>query len=228
PILRSSRGIIHHLLSLGTERMQRASWLFNFNKEIDLQRHIFSQEQFLFSAKEVSKLMVIPVQKKFFVKSQLSRKLHPDENQALFDIQNYLSDDLLHKVDMASMHHSLEVRVPLLDHKVVEFSLNLNRNLKKRGNVSKYLLKQILYEYLPAHLFDRAKRGFSVPLAKWLRNDLAYLLENYLSEQIIREAGLVKWSIVASIKAKFKAGKSLYYNRLWALILLHKWWKDNQ
>ena len=85
--------------------------------------------------------------------------------------QVYLKDDLLVKVDRATMQHSLETRVPLLDYRIVEFALNLDENLKIKGNVSKYLLKELLYDYVPKSYFDRPKRGFSIPMHIWLRHD---------------------------------------------------------
>jgi len=88
------------------------------------------------------------------------------------DYRLYLEDDLLVKVDRASMAASLEVRVPLLDDDVVAFAAPLPRQFKIRGNTTKYLLRQVLYRYLPQSLFDRPKAGFALPLGEWLRGPL--------------------------------------------------------
>ena len=121
------------------------------------------------------------------------------------------------------MHHSLEVRVPLLDHRIVEFALNLSEKLKLKNQTGKYLLKQVLYDYVPAAIFDRPKWGFAIPLRVWLSKDLKYLLDKYLSKQTVEDCGLVKYQQVKELKNDFLGGKDYLYNRLWALILLHKW-----
>ena len=125
------------------------------------------------------------------------------------------------------MHHALEVRVPLLDYRLVEFALNLSPDLKLWGNTGKYLLKQVLYDLLPKEIFDRPKWGFAIPLQYWLSHELRFLLDKYLSESIVEGCGLVNNSKVQYIKQQFLAGKSYLYNRLWALIQLHKWYTEN-
>ncbi len=151
------------------------------------------------------------------------RRLTPREKQALYDLRTYLPDDLLTKVDRASMRYGLEARVPLLDHRLVEFALNLSPRLKHRNGVSKYLLREVLYGYVPRQLFDRPKRGFSVPLADWLRNDLKYLQEKYLNRDLVNRYGVVKWETAAGLLAQFNGGNSYVYGRVWLLIVLHYW-----
>ena len=108
------------------------------------------------------------------------------ERQALFDFQYYLKDDLLVKVDRASMYYALECRSPLLDHRIVEFAFSLDSSLKVKDGKPKWLLKELLRDHLPDALVDRPKWGFSVPLAEWLKNDLRYLIDSYLNETIHR------------------------------------------
>ena len=157
-----------------------------------------------------------------------NRKLSLIEEQSFFDIKNYLPTDLLVKADRASMHHSLEVRVPLLDHRLVEFAINLSQNLKLKGNTGKYLLKQVLYDFAPASIFDRPKWGFAIPLEIWLKRELSYLLDKYLSDEVIAECNLVKTEYVRQLKQDFSSGRDFLYNRLWLLILLHKWYKEKR
>jgi asparagine synthase (glutamine-hydrolysing) len=149
------------------------------------------------------------------------------ELQALYDIETYLPYDLLTKVDRASMHHSLETRVPYLDHRLVEFAVNLSPSLKYRGNVSKYIIKEILYQYVPEKFFQRPKQGFAIPLEKWLNKELRYLFDEYLSAGVIERFGIVKTEKVMELRKEFENGKSYLYNRLWALIVLHKWMLSN-
>ena len=139
----------------------------------------------------------------------------------------YLPDDLLVKVDRASMRHSLESRVPLLDYRIVEFAVNLHKPLKINNGEAKYLLKQVLYDYLPQELFNRPKWGFSVPLCNWLRTDLQYLTEKYLSRDVVEQAQMVRYTEVQRLLKRFYVQKVDYlYNRVWALICLHQWWVE--
>jgi len=146
----------------------------------------------------------------------------------LWDFNYYLKDDLLVKVDRASMQYSLEVRVPLLDHRIAEFAFNLHSNLKIKKDVPKYLLKEVLYDLVPAEFFKRPKMGFSIPLNKWLQTDLRYLLEKYLSKEIIEKHNLLKFSGVEKIKKQYLKGIEYLYNRLWVIIVLHWWLEENE
>lgn len=140
----------------------------------------------------------------------------------MFDLHHYLKDDLLVKVDRASMWNGLEVRVPLLDHELVELSLNISHKFKISKSSTKFILKEILYDDLPKSLFDRPKWGFSIPLADWLQSDLRFLVDDYLSEQVVDEVGLVKFEVVHKLKKEFFEGKKYLYNRIWALVQIHK------
>ncbi|QHT70556.1 asparagine synthase (glutamine-hydrolyzing) [Rhodocytophaga rosea] len=211
-------------------RYQKASRMFDFESKEYLANHIFSQEQGFFSRKEVNELLHIhtdPFNDLFINGKPVSRPLSAMENQSLFDLKYYLPDDLLVKVDRASMQYGLEARVPFLDHRVVEFALNLSPDLKYRNGTSKYILREILYEYIPAGIFARPKQGFSIPLHEWLRHDLQYLIHDYLSEKLVKQYGIVDYEEVDKIKTAFIAGNDFVYNRLWLLIVLHRWLKIN-
>ncbi len=110
---------------------------------------------------------------------ELNIDLNPNdiiESLSKIDFYRYLPDDILTKVDRASMKYSLEARVPLLDHRIVEFSYSLPTNIKLHKNIKKSILKEILYKYVPKKLIEREKRGFSVPLKNWFRDELKDLL----------------------------------------------------
>jgi len=145
----------------------------------------------------------------------------------MFDLQYYLQDDLLTKVDRASMHFSLETRVPYLDHRLVVLSINISPDLKFRKNVSKFILKEILYKYLPSQMFKRPKQGFAIPLNKWLLNELRYLVDDILSEKVVKKHGIVKPEKVRELVLQFRSGKNYLYNRIWILIVLHSWLEKN-
>lgn len=225
------KDIIGDLLSLSpSNRYRRASYIFkNKNKE-HLKSHIFSQEQYLFSENEISRLLCNNIYVESSVEQDYSnfmRKLTPEESQAIFDLKYYLKDDLLVKVDRASMKYALEARVPLLDHRIVELALNINPKFKISDGIQKFILKDILYDYVPREFFDRQKSGFSIPLQRWLKADLSYLIDDYLSEEIINRYNLVKYSEVQKLIKKFRSGHDYLYNRLWLLIVLHKFMVKN-
>jgi len=229
PIVKALRTPTSLLLSHGNDRQKRVSKLLSVNKRGSLSSHIFSQEQNMFSLNELSILLHID-QSKFELlefnsrtSETLNRKLSSAEQQALFDIRFYLKDDLLVKVDRATMRYGLETRVPLLDHTVVEFALNLAPELKMNNGISKYLLKEVLYQYVPKNIFNRPKWGFSIPLADWLNGDLSFLIEEYLNEKRVISLGLVNWPVVKNLIHNFRNGQHHLYNRLWLLILLHQW-----
>lgn len=232
PISNFLRHEISGSLSKFGNKYKRAAKLFEYNDEHDINSHILSQEQYFFSQKELDKLLLKPFKNKIgniFDISHWSYKrvLNEMEKQALFDLNYYLPDDLLVKVDRATMQYSLEARVPYLDHRIVEFALNLSPNLKCRNGTTKYLLKEILYQYVPEKLLNRPKQGFAIPLNIWLRKELKYLIDDYLSESIIKKHGIVDYAIVNQLKQNFFSGTDYVYNRLWLLIVLHKWFEKN-
>ena len=104
----------------------------------------------------------------------------------------YLQDDILSKVDRASMAHSLEVRVPFLDHRVVEFAAGLPSSYKLHGFTGKYLLKKAVKHLLPKEILQRKKKGFGVPLAKWFNGPLQEMLLSYLNEERIKKGGDIR------------------------------------
>ena len=229
PAIQALSWPISKALSLGDDRYKRIAKVFDYPGENQMHSHIFSQEQYMFSTSEISKLLVGTNEMNYSLLDldlNSKRILTPTENQALFDIEHYLKDDLLTKVDVASMKYSLEARVPILDHTVVEFALNLDPKLKVKNGVQKYLLKEVLYDFVPKKIFDRPKWGFSIPLGKWLKSDLAYLIDEYLNENVVSGTGVVKWIEVKALLTKFSNGQNHLYNRIWLLILLHQWFAN--
>jgi asparagine synthase (glutamine-hydrolysing) len=216
--------------TFGSNRLKRISYLLAPVHIGGLRSHIFSQEQYLFSQDEI-KNKLLRNQDLF-----LPFKYHEDfanrsgyseaEKQAIFDLKHYLKDDLLVKVDRASMYYGLECRCPLLDYKIIEFAFSLPDSFKYKNDSAKWLLKEILKEYLPTDLVHRPKWGFSVPLAKWLKGELHYLIQQYLSTAMIEEIGLFNSQYVQSLVKEFMGGRDYLYNRLWVLIVLHKSWKE--
>lgn len=224
PMLMTFRKPISKGLAISNKYKHRSELFKSFKKE-QFKSHIFSQEQFFFSMYEIQDLLTYSSSNQINLLEDYSyfvRELTPRENQAVFDLRYYLRDDLLTKVDRASMRYSLEARVPLLDHKIVEFALNLSPKLKVNKNVKKYLLKEVLYDYVPKSFFDRPKWGFSIPLKKWLKEDLKFLIDTYLSKETIEKHNLVRYEAVEEIITKYFTGTDYLYNRIWLLIVLHQ------
>ncbi|MBL0742452.1 asparagine synthase (glutamine-hydrolyzing) [Chryseolinea lacunae] len=216
---------------IGKSRLERVARLLQHGPDDTDRSHIFSQEQYLFSQSETkTKLLRRPEDFHAFRYDESNfntNHLNAGERQALFDLQFYLKDDLLVKVDRASMYYALECRCPLLDHSLIEYALSLDYNLKVKNGTAKFLLKELLREHIPTEYIDRPKWGFSVPLSRWMKGELRYLLDDYLNDTIVDEVGLFKIEYVRELKAAFFAGKEYIYNRLWVIIVLHKWWKEN-
>jgi asparagine synthase (glutamine-hydrolysing) len=231
PLIAGFRKPIQMALSMGNNRTKRVAHLFEAYARENIQSNIFSQEQNMFFSKELKRILNLKGIDEITympLMHELKRKLSAKEAQALFDIYVYLKDDLLVKVDRATMQHSLETRVPLLDYRIVEFALNLDENLKIKGNVSKYLLKELLYDYVPKSYFDRPKRGFSIPMHIWLRHDFKAYAEKYVTKEMCERYGIVKWDYAQKIYKHFYKDKlDLYYNRLWLIISIHKFMERN-
>jgi asparagine synthase (glutamine-hydrolysing) len=146
-----------------------------------------------------------------------------EERAMATDIQTYLPDDILTKVDRASMAYALEARVPLLDHRIVEFAARLPLGFKRNGNVKKYLLRKALHELIPPALVERPKMGFGIPLNRWLRNELRPLLDEYLSPERVRREGFLKPEGVTRLIDEHLAGTRDHQYRLWSLLVFGLW-----
>jgi len=139
------------------------------------------------------------------------------------DQKTYLPDGMLTKVDRASMAFGLEVRVPLLDHRVLAFTSTIPNSYSYRNGKGKYLLRRVLARYVPETLFDRPKMGFGVPIDDWLRDDLKDLMLDYLSPARLRKEGLFHPGEVEKKVREHLSFKAYHQYRLWALLMWEMW-----
>jgi asparagine synthase (glutamine-hydrolysing) len=124
------------------------------------------------------------------------------------------------------MHVGLEGREPLLDHRLIEYVAQLPDGFKYHKGTKKFLLKEIVHDLVPKELMDRPKKGFAIPIAKWMLNDVSFLLDEYLKESDIRHQGLFNWEAMDQIIKAFRAGKLEYTNKVWYLLVFQMWYKQ--
>jgi asparagine synthase (glutamine-hydrolysing) len=149
----------------------------------------------------------------------------PVARMRYLDMTHYLPNDILTKLDRASMAVSLEARVPLLDHRVVEYSWRLPRNVLTDGLVGKKILRNVLKRHLPPALFERQKMGFGIPLGEWIRGPLAEWANDLLSEESLKSSGLFDAAYVRRHLDEHLSGRRNWQYALWTIIMFQAWYR---
>jgi asparagine synthase (glutamine-hydrolysing) len=139
------------------------------------------------------------------------------------DIRTYLADDLLVKVDIATMAFGLESRSPLLDHEVLEYAARLPDAFRLQGLQKKRILRQIARRYVPANVIDRPKRGFGVPIDRWFRQELRDLAHDVLLSQRLRDRGYFNQQVIEQMLVEHQTGRRDRHYQLWNLLMFELW-----
>ncbi len=154
-----------------------------------------------------------------------AKATHFLDKSLYLDIKTYLADDILVKVDRMSMAVGLEVRAPLLDHKLLEFLATVPPHLKLRNGTTKYILKELLAKRVPENLLNRKKSGFRLPIEVWLKKELRFLIEDMLHDHRFKERGIFNVREVESMWSHFISGKQDYAHLFWQILILELWFR---
>src|SRR5665647_862407 len=159
----------------------------------------------------------------------ISRELKKENYSSLaymmaIDYQTYLPDDILKKVDSATMSVGLEGREPFLDHRIIEWAARLPMNYKYNQGNKKYILKEIVHKYLPKELMDRPKTGFGIPIIQWLNADLKPFVNQFLSEDFVLKQQIFHYAEIEKIKNSFYNGKTELAETIWCLLMFQMWY----
>jgi asparagine synthase (glutamine-hydrolysing) len=139
------------------------------------------------------------------------------------EFKTTLVDDMLVKVDRATMSYGLEGREPMLDHRLVEFGAQLPVSFKIKNGTQKHILKNIVHKYIPKEIMERPKMGFGIPTTEWLSNELKPMVQFHLSEEQINKFGILDADYVKKLLNNFFEGKEINPERIWILLMLQMW-----
>jgi asparagine synthase (glutamine-hydrolysing) len=214
-------------ISMLPERLRRPHVVDELHKLADVLKVASANDIYrtLVSDWEPSAVMLDAQEPPSIIKDEKLPHDFPDllARMQFLDLVSYLPDDILTKVDRASMAVALEARVPLLDHRVVEFSWRLPRRAKLRNHTSKWILRQVLYRHVPRELIERLKTGFGIPLGEWLRGPLRGWAEALLDEKRLRDAALLDHKVVRQCWQAHLDGSPNLQSLLWDVLMLEAW-----
>jgi asparagine synthase (glutamine-hydrolysing) len=154
------------------------------------------------------------------------KTVEPLDTLQYFDIKTYLQDDILVKTDRASMASSLEVRVPYLDHRLVEFAFSLPSNLRLNHLKTKYILKKTASNFLPQSIVHRKKKGFGIPVAFWIKGGFKHFVLDILKKDKIRKEGIFNYQFIEELLKQHFSNKIDNRKKIWTLVMFELWLKE--
>lgn len=201
------------------DKLHKAAYVLNAKNESELYLGLVSQW------KQPEDIVINGFEPRTFVTSNAlnSRDLSITENMMALDMLTYMTDDVLTKVDRAAMAVSLETRVPMLDHSVVEFAWQLPIEIKLKDGITKWPLREVLYKYVPKSLIERPKMGFGIPLDVWLRGPLKDWASELLCPFRLRKEGYFNEPLVTKVWHEHLTGKFTHTQQLWGILMFQSW-----
>lgn len=173
----------------------------------------------------INPVIKFPIKTNFNKSNRLDKNINDINSMLAIEYITYLPDDILTKVDRASMSVSLEGREPLLDHRVAEWMAQLPGNVKIYNGVQKYILKEITHKYIPKELMDRPKMGFGVPIINWFKKDLKKYFDIYLSKEALQKHNLLNIDYVQKKKARYYNNDDSVIQELWFFLMFQMWYE---
>jgi len=223
--------------SISSEKIPYLRHRQNFHSRYDKLKNLLSDpspSQLLknlsqvFTAKDLQRLFVHPVSELSTAHTSTELRTGYDDPLSYMmaiDYQTYMTDDILQKVDRATMSVSLEGREPFLDQDIIEWAAQLPSDYKYHNGQKKYILKQIVHKYIPKEIMDRPKMGFGIPIEDWLEVELKDLVQEYLSEENLKAHGLFNLSEIKKLVASFYEGRKEKHLKIWYLLMFQMWYK---
>ncbi len=172
--------------------------------------------------KDVRAIMVNSIEYKNFT-NELPEINNFREKMMFADLNQYLPDDILTKVDRASMANSLETRAPFLDHNLVEFCLKIPNQYKYKHKKGKWILRELVYNYVPKHIMDRPKKGFDVPIDYWLKGPLKDWAYSLIEKNKLIDDNIFKFNEISKMWQEHQSGKRNWQNNLWSILMFQAW-----
>jgi asparagine synthase (glutamine-hydrolysing) len=211
---------INHL----ADRLPKLSEIMAHRDGVSFYRALVSQvkkpDQLVLGSKEPDTIFSLP--------ERLPNLPSLRERMMYLDMMSYLPDDILTKVDRASMAVGLEVRIPMLDHRLVEFAWRVPTVLKHRDGQGKWLLRQVLNRYVPNKLINRPKMGFGLPIEHWLRGPLRGWAESLLNDKRLREEGFFDPEPIRKIWQEHLTGQRRWHSFLWTVLMFQAWYAEQK
>lgn len=217
------RGVLKNEKFLG-DKIYRVAELLKQKKLFDLYNKfnsLWNTDELMIDSNTTNQSDIICISK-----LMSSINLETQEKLMLYDSITYLPDDLLVKVDRASMYYSLETRAPFLDHRVIEYAWSIPHKYKISNGNHKVILKDVLSNYLPRDLFERPKQGFGLPISNWLKVQLRPWAEDLLSEAEISKSGFFNPKIIKRVWNEYLQGERNHQQRIWTYLMFQSWYNS--